>query len=300
MAAFSHPGHSRTVGMTTTTFTWDINASLSVVLHDGPSGEEYLCGAGLSAMKQSGDWSCYLASGLGSTMAAVDSTGMVVRDYQYDVYGAPTGGSGSLANEFDFAGQQTDPTGLQYLRARYYDPAAGVFLSREPLERLPGWMGNLFGYAGGNPARLVDPTGLVPVDGGQGGGSSKGTGGRGGGGGTSGGNRVTGKAPGGWEPILKGRAGVRSIKGALESEGHRIVGQEVRVETPWGTRVIDLIAEYKGKFYGIEVKNGPYARQRPWQQIKDGWLNHSPVEVTLADGRVVTLEGTSTVYVDVP
>ena len=28
-------------------------------------------------------------------------------------------GSGSLANEFDFAGQQTDPTGLQYLRVRY-------------------------------------------------------------------------------------------------------------------------------------------------------------------------------------
>jgi RHS repeat-associated protein len=73
--------------------------------------------------------------------------------------------TGSLANEFDFAGQQTDgSTGLQYLRARYYDPATGVFLSREPLERLPGWTGNPFGYAGANPARYLDPTGLVPVD----------------------------------------------------------------------------------------------------------------------------------------
>lgn len=38
-------------------------------------------------------------------------------------------GDGSLANEFDLEGQQTDPsTGLQYLRARYYDPATRVFL----------------------------------------------------------------------------------------------------------------------------------------------------------------------------
>ena len=73
-------------------------------------------------------------------------------------------GSGSLANEFDFAGQQTDPTGLQYLRARYYDPASGVFLSREPLAVAPGWTGNPFGYGGANPARFVDPTGGRPVD----------------------------------------------------------------------------------------------------------------------------------------
>lgn len=51
--------------------------------------------------------------------------------------------TGSLANEFDFAGQQTDgSTGLQYLRARYYDPATGTILSREALSLLPGWLGN--------------------------------------------------------------------------------------------------------------------------------------------------------------
>ncbi|MCE7928895.1 MAG: RHS repeat-associated core domain-containing protein, partial [Chloroflexi bacterium CFX7] len=55
----------------------------------------------------------YLADGLGSTMAMVDSTGMVQKSYTYDVYGKPAA-TGALANEFDFAGQQTDPTGLQY------------------------------------------------------------------------------------------------------------------------------------------------------------------------------------------
>ncbi len=110
---------SRTVGMATTTFTWDIAGGLPVVLDDG---NQYVYGAGLTAMKQSGNWYYYLADGLGSTMAVVDASGNSQKSYEYDVYGEVTGGSGSLANEFDFAGQQTDGTGLQYLRARYYDP----------------------------------------------------------------------------------------------------------------------------------------------------------------------------------
>ncbi len=148
---------SRTVGMTTTTFTWDINAGLPVVLDDG---NQYLYGAGLSAMKQSGDWFYYLADGLGSTMAVVDAAGDVENGYTYDVYGEPTA-TGSLANEFDFAGQQTDgSTGLQYLRARYYDPATGVFVSRDPLASSPAWLEPAFTYAGGSPSAFSDPLGL--------------------------------------------------------------------------------------------------------------------------------------------
>lgn len=154
---------SRTVGMNTTTFTWDINAGLPVVLDDG---SQYLYGTGLSAMKQGSDWFYYLADGLGSTMAVVDASGAAQKSYQYDVYGEVTGGSGSLSNEFDFAGQQTDPTGLQYLRARYYDPETEVFLSRDPLARVPSWLGSPFGYAYADPVGLSDPTGLdSPWDG---------------------------------------------------------------------------------------------------------------------------------------
>jgi YD repeat-containing protein len=72
----SAEGRSRTVGMNTTTFTWDPSGEglgLPVVLDDGPSREGYLYGAGLSAMKQSGNWSLprkdYLADGPGPTMA---------------------------------------------------------------------------------------------------------------------------------------------------------------------------------------------------------------------------------------
>ncbi|MDQ1492339.1 MAG: hypothetical protein QOJ23_4853 [Actinomycetota bacterium] len=57
-----------------------------------------------------------------------------------------------------YAGQYTDTeTGLQYLRARYYDPSTGTFLTRDPLEaqtREP------YGYAGGSPLNATDPLGL--------------------------------------------------------------------------------------------------------------------------------------------
>ena len=39
-------------------------------------------------------------------------------------------------NEFKFAGEQVDGSGLQYLRARYYDLSTGRFLSQDPLPLL--------------------------------------------------------------------------------------------------------------------------------------------------------------------
>ncbi len=122
---------SRTTDMSTTVFTWDINAGLPAVLDDG---NRYLYGAGLESMLTATATYYYLADGLGSTMAMVDASGTVQKSYTYDVYGKPTA-TGALPNEYDFAAQQTYPTGLQYLRARYMDPDTGRFLSREPLEK---------------------------------------------------------------------------------------------------------------------------------------------------------------------
>ena len=152
--------HSKTTGGNTTTFTWDVNAGLPVVLDDG---NQYVYGAGLESMVTAGGTYYYLADGLGSTMAIVDTSGTVQKSYTYDVYGKATP-TGSLANEFDFAGQETDgSTGLQYLRARYMDTATGTFISREPMAVSPGWTGNHYGYAGGDPVDFADPTGLSPV-----------------------------------------------------------------------------------------------------------------------------------------
>jgi RHS repeat-associated protein len=114
-------------------------------------------------MKQSGNWFYYLADGLGSTMAIVNATGTVQNSYAYDVYGKPTV-TGSLSNEYDFAGQQTDATGLQYLRARYMDPETGTFLSRDLMEEAGGTGVSPYTYAAGRPTKLTDKSGLAPWD----------------------------------------------------------------------------------------------------------------------------------------
>ncbi|NJL94998.1 MAG: RHS repeat-associated core domain-containing protein, partial [Anaerolineae bacterium] len=57
---------------------------------------------------------------------------------------------------FAFTGQPRDLNGLQYHRARYYDPELGVWLSEDPLE-----LGNRYAYVDGNPVNRVDGSGLI-------------------------------------------------------------------------------------------------------------------------------------------
>jgi RHS repeat-associated protein len=60
-----------------------------------------------------------------------------------------------------YAGQYTDTeTGYQYLRARYYDPGTGQFLTLDPLVRQTN---EPFGYSRGNPQDGSDPSGLGEV-----------------------------------------------------------------------------------------------------------------------------------------
>ncbi len=103
----------------------------------------YVYGAGLVSQVTSCESYYYLTDGLGSTMATVDSDGDVVNEYTYDVFGETRSESGAQDNEFQFAGQQVDgSTGLQYLRARYYDMEIGRFISRDPLAVAARWVGH--------------------------------------------------------------------------------------------------------------------------------------------------------------
>ena len=56
-------------------------------------------------------------------------------------------------------GHPTDPTGLIYMRARYYDPETGRFISEDP----SGNGGNWYVYADDDPIDKADSTGKAPL-----------------------------------------------------------------------------------------------------------------------------------------
>jgi RHS repeat-associated protein len=152
---------SLTTGGNTTTFTWDVNRSIPQVLDD----EDFRYVYGIGRIAQVGaSTHYYLSDGLGSTMALTHEDGDVVNDYDYDVFGALRDSSGSQDNDFTFAGEQVDgSTGLQYLRARYYDMATGRLVSKDTwggCSLRPGSQ-HPFTYAINNPIEFKDPSGLA-------------------------------------------------------------------------------------------------------------------------------------------
>jgi RHS repeat-associated protein len=96
---------------------------------------------------------------LGSTRLVTDSTGVGQATYTYDAYGNLAAGTGTITNPLRFAGQYRDgESSLYYLRARYYDPSTGQFVTRDPANattREP------YGYVADNPLNATDPTGLL-------------------------------------------------------------------------------------------------------------------------------------------
>ncbi len=146
---------SRTIGGVTSSFVWDQNAGLPQILKDG-AGNRFVYGLDLISRTDSGGTQeYYLTDGLGSTTGLATGTGTVTDTYTYDVYGAVRSRTGTSGNEFTFTGEQVDSSGLQYLRARSYDPATGRFVGFDPLPLV-----QRYAYVGGNPVIAGDPTGL--------------------------------------------------------------------------------------------------------------------------------------------
>jgi RHS repeat-associated protein len=86
----------------------------------------------------------------------------VTATYRTDEFGIPTATTGTSSQPFGFTGEPRDATGLTYLRARYYDPSLGRFLSRDPLAGNPRMCQTLnrYAYVTNNPATDTDPSGL--------------------------------------------------------------------------------------------------------------------------------------------
>jgi RHS repeat-associated protein len=93
--------------------------------------------------------------GLGSIRGVVNDSAVAQESRQFAPYGDPHSGTGSSQTAFGFTGELTDSNSLVYLRARYFSPAIGQFISLDPAETA-----NRYAYVMGNPVNRVDPSGL--------------------------------------------------------------------------------------------------------------------------------------------
>jgi RHS repeat-associated protein len=148
-----------------TNFTYDGQDVVKDINSDG-SIVEYLNGPGIdNKIRQKGSTSSttyYFAQDhLGSTTALTGTTGKLVERITYDAYG---NSAGSTKTRYGFTGRERDSlTGLQYNRARFYDPQLGRFISEDPIGFKGGDV-NIYTYVGNNPANSTDPSGQWSTD----------------------------------------------------------------------------------------------------------------------------------------
>ena len=161
---------SKTVDGKTINHIWDDNKQIVVDMDDSDwySAEVYVRGTNLLAKfsKQSGnvktDYQYYTQNAHGDVVDLTDADGEIVKLYTYDAFGVEKNIDDADTNAFRYCGEYYDSeSGTIYLRARYYDPTIGRFISRDsyagknedPLSL------NLYNYCANNPVYFNDFSG---------------------------------------------------------------------------------------------------------------------------------------------
>jgi RHS repeat-associated protein len=155
---------SRTVGGTTTQFLYDglnpvqelASGTPTANLLTGQEMDEYFTRTDSAGARN------LLTDALGSTIALADGSGSVQTEYTYEPFGSVTTSGSANGNTFGFTGRENDGTGLNYYRARYYDPKLQRFSGEDPIAFFAGDP-NLYAYVRNSPAQLTDPNGEVPI-----------------------------------------------------------------------------------------------------------------------------------------
>lgn len=149
---------AQTVSGATSYLTWDQSGELPLLLDDGQAS--YIYGPGelpIEQISSKGTPTYYHHDQLGSTRMLTNSSGEPTGAFSYGAYGMMSAKSGTQTTPLGYTGQYTNSeSGLQYLRARVFDPVTGQFLTRDPLM---GATASPYAYANGNPLRYVDPSG---------------------------------------------------------------------------------------------------------------------------------------------
>jgi len=114
-----------------TTHLWD-GANIVADLNGGVLAARYVRGIGLLMSDSSAGQRFYLYNGHGDVVQLANTSGAVVKSYDYDAFGVERNSDVSDTNVWRYCGEYFDKeTGTVYLRARYYSPVIGRFLTQD-------------------------------------------------------------------------------------------------------------------------------------------------------------------------
>ncbi|MBL7792511.1 MAG: S-layer homology domain-containing protein [Saprospiraceae bacterium] len=139
-------------------FVLDILGASNILAETDANGQitdYYVYGLGLIArVKPNNTTHYYHYDFRGSTVAMTDASANITHAYQYDPFGKIMQQTEADDNRFTFVGKygvMEEESNLYFMRARYYDPNLGRFLSEDPV-----WNTNLFAYGDENPITKID------------------------------------------------------------------------------------------------------------------------------------------------
>jgi len=150
---------SKTVDGVTTAHIWD-GGNIIADEVNGTITNTYLRGVGLIATDLDGSRSYYLCNAHGDVTSLTNSSGTITQKYDYDAFGNLRDVDGysndTDTNPFRYCGEYFDgETSTIYLRARYYNPRLGRFMTEDPIRDGLNW----YTYCGNSPLVFIDPWG---------------------------------------------------------------------------------------------------------------------------------------------
>ncbi|MGA1867044.1 MAG: RHS repeat-associated core domain-containing protein [bacterium] len=276
----------------TTRYVLDINGPLSRVIAEtnevGQITSYYVYASQIGLVsKITPDRQAYYYhfDGLGNTICITDGSGNIVNKYAYDEFGNLTDYVETIPNPFRYVGKygiMDEKNGLLFMRARYYDPEIGRFLTQDPIGFAGGDL-NLYVYVRNNPVNFIDPYGLwsltVQVGTSLTGGMGKG--GTIGGGVAFGYNSENGFEYGSYEVIGAGGFGGAEVSRTLDftfSTNTSISQLEGWAHTIGGSVSPTLTPISLGPTFGLEA-NIPIGDAKPSFTFSPGFSYGAPAEV---------------------
>lgn len=155
---------SKTVNGEKTVFVWDGDQLVMELSESGKVQKRYVRGndliyadKGAGTVKQ-----YYIKNPHGDVVQLTDENGKVIKTYEYDSFGNEVNPDRKDDNPFRYCGEYYDKeTDTIYLRARYYQPYLGRFLTRDTYtgEEDDPLSLHLYTYCGNDGVNRIDPGG---------------------------------------------------------------------------------------------------------------------------------------------